>query len=150
DYLPLKNLTELKCFLGAGLENFHDLTVFENADELIYFELTCADIQNGLDTICEKENLLVLDFFRCTAEDFSPIGKCVNLKSLALPSTNVADLSFLKNLTKLEVLYISDIDADDYSVLLDLPKLKHLIAENCDIPTEISSELIANGVKIKR
>lgn len=150
DYLPLKNLTNLKYFLGAGLENFHDLTVFENADELIYFELTCADIQSGLDIICEKENLLVLELFQCTAEDFSTIEKCVNLKSLGLSSTNVTDLSFLKNLNELEHLYINNIDVDDYSVLLDLPKLNHVFARDTKLPQEIIEKLTEKGVDVRK
>lgn len=148
DYTPLKNLTNLKCFCGLGLNNLNDLAVFENADGLIYFELTAADIQSGLDVICEKENLAVLELFLCTAEDFSPIGKCGNLKSLSLSGTNVTDLGFLKNLTELENLDIDNIAAEDYSVLLELPSLKKLSKKNCDIPKEIMSELIRKGVKI--
>lgn len=150
DYLPLKNLINLKYFFGAGLENFHDLTIFENNNELIYFELTCADIQTGLDVICEKEKLLYMELFRCTAEDFSPIGKCADLKSLGLSSTNVTDLSFLKNLKELEYLDIRNIKAEDYSVLLELPNLNTLHAKNTDIPNYIVNKLAANGVDIKR
>lgn len=146
DYSPLKNLTNLKYFCGAGLENLHDLTVFENAGELVYFELTCADIQSGLDAVCENENLAVLELFRCMAEDFSAIGKCSNLKGLSLTRTNAADLSFLKNLTELEYLHISYIDANDYSVLLELPSLKKLYATDSDIPREIIDELAEKGV----
>lgn len=147
DYSPLKNLTNLKYFAGLGFYNFNDLTVFENTDNLEYFELTAADIQTGLDVICEKENLLVLDLYRCKIDDFSPIGKCTKLKALHIGETNVDDLSFMKNLTELEYLYMGDIDVDDYSVLLDLPKLEYFFAYENQLPQEIIDELAKKGVK---
>lgn len=150
DYAPLKNLTNLKYFSGLGLNNLSDLTVFENTDGLIYFELTAADIQTGLDVICEKENLAVLKLYLCTAEDFSLIGKCADLKYLSLHSTNVTDLGFLKDLTELEYLDIENVKAEDYSVLLELPKLKKLYAKDTKIPYYIINKLAANGVDVRR
>lgn len=147
DYSPLKNLTKLKYFIGFGLYNFNDMTVFENADDLAYLELTYADIQSGLDVIGEKKNLLDLEMFSCTADDFSPIGNCTNLKRLIISNTNVTDLSFLKNLTDLEYLVISDTNAEDYSVLLELPSLKKVSAINCDIPNEIIETLTERGIE---
>ena len=84
DYSPLKNLTKLKYFFGFGLYNFNDMTVFENADNLAYLKLTYIDIQGGLNVIGEKKNLIVLEMYSCTAEDFSPIGNCRKLKCLSL------------------------------------------------------------------
>lgn len=150
DLSPLKNLTNLKYFVGLGLHNCNDLTIFENMDKLEYFELTAAEIQTGLDVICEKENLTYLNLFRCKAEDFSPIGKCSKLKLLYISETNVSDLSFLKNLKELECLDIDDVKAEDYSVLLELPKLNKLYAENTDIPNYIVNKLAANGVDVQR
>lgn len=150
DYSPIKNLTNLKYFSGLGLYNFNDLTIFENADNLVLFELTGAEIKSGLYKVCEKENLLDLNLYRCTAEDFSPIGKCVKLKSLSLSSTNVTDLSFLENLKELEYLDIDNVKAEDYSVLLELPKLNKLRAENTDIPNYIVNKLAAKGVDVQR
>lgn len=148
DYSPLKNLTKLKYFIGYGLYNFNDMTVLENADDLAYFELTYADIQSGLDVICEKENLLVLGLYSCTAEDFSPIGNCSRLKWLSLYEINVDDLSFLKNLKELEYLDIRNIKAEDYSVLLELPKLNKIYAKNTDIPNYIVNELAEKGIEV--
>lgn len=148
DYSPLENLTELKYFMGFGLYNFNDLTVFENADDLAYFELTMADIQGGLEVIGEKKNLLVLELYSCTAEDFSHIGNCVSLKELHLSKTNITDLSFLKNLTELEYLNISYTNAEDYSVLLEMPSLKKVSAAECNIPNEIIEKLTEKGVEI--
>lgn len=137
DYSPLKNLTNLKYFVGLGFYNFNDLTVFENTDNLEYFELTAADIQTGLDVICEKENLLDLNLYHCTAENFSPIGKCVKLKSLVLADTNVKDLGFIENLTELEYLNIENIKAENYDKIDRCTKLKSILAENADI-TDLS------------
>lgn len=148
DYSPLKKLKNIKYFTGAGLYELNDLTLFEDMDDLVYFELTFADIQTGLDVICEKENLLYLDLICCKAENFSPIGKCVKLKTLILDDTNVTDLSFLENLKELEHLGIDNVKAEDYSVLLELPSLKKLRAAKCDIPDEIINELTEKGVKI--
>lgn len=148
DFSPLKNLKNIKYFTGAGCYDLNDLTLFENMDDLVYFELTMADIQSGLDVICEKENLLALNLFKCTAEDFSPIEKCVKLKQLTLSSTNVTDLSFIENLNELEYLDIGYTNVEDYSVLLKLPSLKKLGVNNCDIPEEIITELTEKGVKI--
>lgn len=150
DYSPIKNLKNLKYFSGLGLYNCNDLTIFENMDGLVYFELTMADIQAGLDVICEKENLLDLNLYLCTAESFSDIGKCSKLKSLVLADTNVNDLSFLENLKELEYLNIKDVKAEDYSVLLELPSLKELYAENTDIPNYIVNKLAAKGVDVQR
>lgn len=150
DYSPIKNLTNLKYFCGLGLYNCNDLTIFKDMDNLIYFELTAAEIQTSLDIICEKEHLLDLNLYRCTAEDFSPIGKCVKLKSLSLSSTNVTDLSFLENLTELEQLNIDDVKAEDYSILLELPKLNKLYAKNAGIPNYIVNKLAAKGVDVQR
>ena len=147
DYSPLKNLTKLKYFIGYGLYNFNDMTVFENADDLAYLELTYADIQSGLDVIGEKKNLLDLEMFSCTADDFSPIGNCTNLKRLLISNTNVTDLSFLENLTNLEYLVISNTNAEDYSVLLELPSLKKVSAINCGIPDEIIEKLTERGIE---
>lgn len=147
DYSPLKNLTKLKYFIGFGLYNFNDMTVFENADDLAYLELTYADIQSGLDVIGEKKNLLDLEMYSCTAYDFSPIGNCTNLKRLVISNTNVTDLSFFKNLTNLEYLVISNTKAEDYSVLLELPSLKKVSAINCDIPDEIIETLTERGIE---
>lgn len=148
DFSPLKNLKNIKYFTGAGCSALNDLTLFEDMDELVYFELTTADIQSGLDIICEKENLLDLNLFKCTSEDFSPIGKCSELKQLTLAYTNVTDLSFLEYLTELEYLDIDNVKAEDYSILLELPSLKKLGVRNCDIPNEIITELTEKGVKI--
>lgn len=148
DYSPLKNLTNLKYFEGLGLYELNDLTIFENLDNLEYFELTAADIKTGLDVICEKENLLDLNLFRCTAEDFSPIGKCAKLKILYLSETNVNDLSFLKDLTELEQLFIENIKAEDYSVLLEMPQLNHVFIRDTEIPQEIIEKLTQKGVEI--
>lgn len=137
DYSPINNLTNLKYFSGLGLYKCNDLTIFENMDNLIYFELTAADIQNGLDVICEKENLACLNLFRCTAEDFSPIEKCVNLKKLVLSETNVTDLSFLKNLTELEYLNIENTNPEEYDKIGCCTKLKYLYISNTDI-TDLS------------
>lgn len=137
DYSPIRNLTNLKYFSGLGLYNCNDLTVFENMNDLIYFEITAADIQNGLDVICEKENLASLNLFRCTAEDFSPIEKCVNLKKLVLSETNVTDLSFLKNLTELEYLNIENTNPEEYDKIGCCAKLKYLYISNTDI-TDLS------------
>lgn len=146
-YSPLKNLTGLKYFVGLDLYSFNDLTVFESMDNLEYFELTDAEIQMGLDVICEKENLLVLNLSRCKIDDFSPIGKCAKLKTLNIGKTNVDDLSFLKNLRELEYLYISDIDVNDYSVLLDLPQLKYVFAWDTKLPQEVIDKLTEKGIK---
>ena len=150
DYSPLKNLSNIKYFEGLGLYELNDLTIFENLDKLEYFELTGADIQTGLDVICEKENLVDLNLFRCTAEDFSPIGKCDKLKILYLSETNVTDLSFLKDLSELEHLDIDNVKAEDYSPLLELPMLNKLCAENTDIPNYIVNKLAAKGVDVQR
>lgn len=150
DYSPLKNLTKLKYFMGYGLYNFNDMTVLENADNLAHLELTYADIQTGFDVIREKENLLVLELYSCTAEDFSPIGNCSKLKRLSLNKTNVDDLSFLENLKELEYLNINDVKAEDYSVLLELPKLNTLYAQNTDIPNYIVNKLAAKGVDVQK
>lgn len=150
DYSPLKNLINLKYFEGLGLYELNDLTIFENMNKLEYFELTAADIQTGLDIICEKENLLSLNLFRCNAEDFSPIGKCDKLKILYLSETNVTDLSFLKDLSELEHLDIDNVNAEDYLPLLELPKLNKLCAENTDIPNYIVNKLAAKGVDVQR
>lgn len=150
DYSPLKNLTKLKYFMGYGLYNFNDMTVLENADDLAHLELTYADIQTGFDVIREKENLLVLELYSCTAEDFSPIGNCSKLKRLSLNKTNVDDLSFLENLKELEYLNINDVKAEDYSVLLELPKLNTLYAQNTDIPNYIVNKLAAKGVDVQK
>lgn len=150
DYSPIKNLTNLKYFSGLGLYNFNDLTIFENADNLVLFELTGAEIKSGLDKVCEKENLLDLNLYLCTAESFSDIGRCTKLKSLVLADTNVKELSFIENLKELELLNIDNIKADDYSVLLELPKLKKLSAENTGIPNYIVNKLAAKGVDVQR
>lgn len=148
DFSPLKNLTNIKYFSGFGLYELTDLTLFENMDGLVYFELTSADIKDGLDVICEKEELLFLELFLCTAEDFSPIGKCTKLKYLGISKTNAADLSFLKNLAELETLDIDGINADDYSALTALPRLKDLYAMGTEIPQEIIDELTEKGVTV--
>lgn len=150
DYSPLKNLTNLKYFEGLGLYELNDLTVFENADDLAYFNITYTNIQTGLDVVCEKENLLVLKLYSCTAEDFSPIGKCAKLKKLNISETNVTDLSFLKNLSELERLDIENISVEDYSALLELPKLNKLYAEDTEIPYYIINKLAAKGVDVQR
>lgn len=137
DYSPIKNLTNLKYFSGLGLYNCNDLTIFENMDNLIYFELTAADIQNGFDVICEKENLACLNLFRCTAEDFSSIEKCVNLKKLVLSDTNVTNISFLKNLTELEYLTIENTNPEEYDKIGCCTKLKYLHISDTDI-TDLS------------
>lgn len=137
DYSPIKNLTNLKYFSGLGLYNFNDMTVFEKMDDLIYFELTFADIQNGLDVICGKEHLLDLSLYRCTAEDFSPIEKCVNLKRLSLSDTNVTDISFLKNLTELEYLDIDNTNPEEYNKIGCCTKLKFLYISDTNI-TDLS------------
>lgn len=147
DYSPLKNLKNIKYFMGLGVYGLNDLTLFEDMD-FVYFELTATDIQNGLDVICEKENLLNLNLYRCTAEDFSPIGKCIKLKYLELSGTNVTDLSFLENLKELEYLGISNINSEDYSVLLELPSLKYLVSGGCNIPDKIINELTEKGMEI--
>ena len=121
DFTPLKNLTNLKYFSGAGLYDLNDLTVFENADGLLYFELTGAYIQNGLDVICNKDDLMVLNLYSCTADDFSSIESCKKLKYLCLEDTNVDDLSFLKNLTGLEKLYIQGTNAQIILYCLKCP-----------------------------
>lgn len=148
DLSPLKNLNKIKYFSGVGLYELNDLTLFENMDDLVYFEITFADIQNGLDVICEKENLLALNLFYCTSENFSEIGKCTKLKKLTLAHANVTDLSFLEYLTELEYLDIDSVNAEDYSILLELPSLKYLGTRSCDIPNEIINKLIEKGVKI--
>lgn len=148
DYSPVGNLKGLKYFCGLGLYDLNDLTLFEDMDDIAYFELTATDIKNGLDVICEKEDLLYLNLFLCTSEDFSPIGKCSKLKHLDISETNAADLSFLKNLTELETLDISGINAEDYSVLADLPRLKRLDARYNEIPQEIIDELTEKGVTV--
>lgn len=148
DFTPLKNLTDLKYFTGLGLNDLNDLTVFENADDLLFFELTYADIQKGLDVIGSKDDLTILWLSFCTADDFSPIGNCKNLKVLYLNDTNVNDLSFLKNLTGLEKLNISGTNAEDYSVLLEMPSLTNLSAREGAIPDDILEKLEEKGVEI--
>lgn len=148
DLSPLKNLNKLKYFSGLGLYEFNDLTLFENMDDLVYFELTFANIGGDLNVICEKDNLLLLELFYCTAEDFSPIEKSTKLKYLGLSETNVTDLNFLENLTELKYLSIENINAEDYSVLLNLPKLTTIYAGDTEIPHEIISKLKEKGVTI--
>ncbi|MCH5349598.1 MAG: hypothetical protein J1E40_09760 [Oscillospiraceae bacterium] len=148
DFTPLKNLTNLKYFVGLGLNDLNDLTVFENADDLMFFELTYADIQKGLDVIGSKNDLTILWLSFCTADDFSPIGNCKNLKVLYLNDTNVNDISFLKNLTGLEKLNISGTNAEDYSVLLEMPSLTNLSAREGAIPDDILEKLEEKGVEI--
>ena len=147
DFTPLKNLTDLKYFVGLGLNDFNDLTVFENADDLMFFELTYADIQKGLDVIGSKDNLTILWLSRCTADDFSPIGNCKNLKVLYLNDTNVNDLSFLGDLTELEQLNLSSTNAENYSVLLEMPSLKYLASYKSSIPEDILKKLEEKGVE---
>lgn len=137
DYSPIKNLINLKYFSGLGLYNCNDMTIFKDMDNLIYFELTAAEIQTGLDIICGKENLLDLNLYRCTAEDFSPIEKCVNLKRLSLSDSNVTDISFLKNLTELEYLDIDNTNPEEYNKIGCCTKLKYLYISNTNI-TDLS------------
>lgn len=133
DYSPIKNLINLKYFSGLGLHNFNDLTLFENTDNLVLFELTGAEIKSGLDKICEKENLLDLNLYLCTAESFSDIGRCTKLKSLVLADTNVKDLSFIENLTELEYLNIQNTNAENYYKIGKCTKLKSLTINNANI-----------------
>lgn len=147
DFTHLKNLTNLKYFYGFGLD-LNDLTVFENADGLLYFELSGADIQNGLDIVCSKDDLTVLSLSSCTSDDFSPIGNCKKLKRLGLSNTNVNDLSFLKYLTNVERLYIKGVHAEDYSALLEMPSLTYLSLYRGTIPEDILKKLEEKGVEL--
>ena len=148
DFTPLRNLTNLKYFSGLALYDLNDLTVFENTNDLLLFQLTGAYIQNGLDVICSKRNLTVLALGGCKSDDFSPIGNCKNLKALFLYDTNVDDLNFLKNLINLEKIDIQGTNAVNYSVLLEMPSLTHIKAYEDTIPEDIYEKLIKKGIHI--
>lgn len=75
-----------------------------------YYELRLSDeyiSQKDMKNIA-KLNIECLILLNCEVEDYSPI-KSMNLNQITLSNCNVEDLSFLKNMTKLEYLFIMDI-----------------------------------------
>ena len=58
--------------------------------------------------------------------DISHCGACVNLRTLDLGDTAVADISVLSSMPKLEELYLMDTEVVDFSPIRHCPRLRKL------------------------
>lgn len=99
----------------------------KNLPELEYIYLFDVDVDN-------------LDFI-------SDISKLKYLTVITY-STQITDISGLKDKQDLKIVQLQNVNCSDYSVLLDLPSLEKLYIYGNKIPDEIENELIKKNVKI--
>jgi len=123
--------------------NFHSLKDFVNLEELY---CQCCEIESlsGIENLRKLKKLQVDQGNFIT--DIAPL-EGMNIIMLDIAFTNVTDLSSLKRIPSLEELWIEGLnEVKDYSVLLDLPNLKHIDIGGGSLPKEIEEELIKRGI----
>lgn len=139
DYTPLKNLVELKYFMGISMKNFDDFSIFENMDKLENVVLSDIDITSeNMEILCKKERLKGLSFLLCNFEDYSALNMCKDLSYLDISNTNITNLSFCQNMPYLETLYTKNLtELESYTDIGCCTNLKRLNISNSNI-TDIS------------
>ncbi len=127
-YFPNLKVLNLKM---NKIKNLKGLEKYTSLHDLVLWGTDIDDI-GVLSTFTE---LRTLDFDNCPAlKDFSPISKLSHLMFLNLSSVKMSDLSFLKNLTNMEVLVMDSVSGmlseANLSNLDNLTKMKFLCMKN--------------------
>ena len=142
----LRDSCDLKCFvmISCYLENSASLG---ELDRLVYLNLKNSRVSD-LSFLSKLNNLTELDITDVkNAENYSAIAYCRNLTELDISGTDITDISFLKDLDKLESFRAEGVAADDWTVLYELPSLKNVDSDGT-IPEEIKAQLEERGVKV--
>lgn len=133
DWTPLSNCKKLENFCGYNM-GICDLNIFK--DSTLLKQLYVESLYGGY-TYNTKIN------------DISDVKYLVNLEAFGVSGKNITGIYELKYCTKLKslTLYGTTTDAD-YSVLLELPNLEHLVIDKGVMPQEQLKTLREKGVKV--
>ena len=148
---PLRSATNLT-WLSLRWAHLTDVSFIDSLPELTYLDLhfnspdsldpiirhpkleslgLSATGVTDLTELSSMSQLTTLDLSGNEIDDLSPLGRLTNLTELRAWHVNqvenhLMDVSFLANLTNLELLDISENQVNDISALAGLTKLKHL------------------------
>ncbi|NOR64131.1 MAG: hypothetical protein GQ535_16795 [Rhodobacteraceae bacterium] len=141
DYAVINGLTHVKVLMVSrtGLDDLADIADMQQLTELHITDTNIADL-TGLQNF---PKLKVLHFERMSAGvDISPIAQLTGLTELALSElTETHDVSFVKNMRRLEDLKISWLSGDaDLSILRRHPSLRNVDLDG-SLPTDQSALL---------
>ncbi|GAA0731765.1 cell wall-binding repeat-containing protein [Clostridium oceanicum] len=101
---PLKYLTNIN-FLGLEKNNITKLTPLSNLKKLTYIDINNNKNITDIEPICNLTQLNTLNMSSCNSKNeinFQPICNLINLRKLILDNNFISDISFSKNLLKLE------------------------------------------------
>lgn len=129
----LPSLPNLKV-LNLKMNKIKSLKGLEKCPKLHDLTLWGSDVED-IGILSSFTELRALDFDNCGGlKDFSPIAKLPYLMFLELANVKMSDLSFLKNLTKIEVLVMDTVvgmmTEANLSNLDNLTKMKFLCMKN--------------------
>lgn len=132
DDVEISSFTELTLFknlkkLRLGFSIVRNLEGIEKLSKLESLWLRRNNIVD-ITPLASLTSLKELDIAENNVTDFTPIENLTNLVSLGIGdnNSNISDLSFLKNLTKLESLYAPWCGITNINALSDLTKLNYL------------------------
>ncbi len=132
DNVEISSITELTIFknlkiLRLGFSNISNIEGIEECTKLESLWLRRNNIDD-ITPLASLTSLKELDIAENNVRDFTPIANLTNLVSLGIGDNNgtISDLSFVKNLAKLESLYAPWCGKTDIYALSDLTELNYL------------------------
>ena len=115
----------------------------------VELDLSGLDISDLTPFVTEFPNLQVLDVYSTQVHDLSPLKDSVNLQELYVFSTQVRDLTPLKDLANLKQLHVSSTEVSDLSPLKDLVNLQELYVYSTQVTDfSVLDHLTENGLEI--
>ena len=128
---------------SSKVESFEGIQSSTTIEEVLCDNSELMDIS----ALTENDSVEMVHMPDCTVSGIADLGNMTELKELAINNVNngVCDLSFLAEMTGLEVISISGIKTDDLDMLEGLDDLTFIEAEGCGLE---NVDGIKNAVKI--
>ena len=135
DLVNLGKMTNLKTLDLQGNNALSDLTPLSGLTSLTSLSLPCPSEIRDLTPLAGLTGLAKLNISEdwsntppiSYVEDYSPLSGLTNMENLSLIVTDLQDLSFVKNMTKLERLRLNgSVSAPDLTALSGLTRLQDL------------------------
>ncbi len=128
---PLASLYQLETVVASNLHDLtdSDLSMFSHAKMLTSLDLTGTASIVDISALAQLPSLEVLDLSRTSVKSIEPLGGVKSLKTLRL-GARVSNLAPLEGLVQLNSLELAASPVADLSPLKKLVHLEHLVASN--------------------
>jgi hypothetical protein len=131
-------MPKLTTFRAMGRVTLNNLSFVEHSPHLDFFELNRVKTHLGLTPLVQCKQLRVLHLIECLPVSFTPIAQLTSLRELictcaGLFQRDIITNNFLTNLYKLKLLYLSNFNLPDLSVITPCTRLETLVLKNCPL-----------------